>query len=164
MSGWTAAQDKMLTDMWQSGLSASEISRRCTNKTRNAVIGRVHRLKLQGRKSPIVKKHQPRKLRSQKPDIAVPYNRTPRKLAKDKPPIKPLPVVAPYTPLNGSGVRFIDVLNRHCRYIAGDPKDPASTFCGHQVVAGTSWCPHHLPRMFGSQKNNDEAEQEKVAA
>ncbi len=41
--------------MWQSGKSASEIAEKLGGVTRNAVIGKAHRLGLSGRPSPIKK-------------------------------------------------------------------------------------------------------------
>lgn len=50
---WTEERVAKLTELWNAGLSAAEISRRFGDVTRNAVIGKVHRLGLSGRPSPI---------------------------------------------------------------------------------------------------------------
>src|ERR1700728_4161999 len=50
---WTAQKIQMLKDMWGNGYSASEIAKRLGGMTRNAVIGKAHRLKLSSRPSPI---------------------------------------------------------------------------------------------------------------
>src|SRR5881392_518328 len=50
---WTAERVETLKKLWADGLSASQIANELGNVTRNAVIGKVHRLGLSGRaKSP----------------------------------------------------------------------------------------------------------------
>ena len=46
---WTDARVEALTNLWGDGLSASLIAARLGGTTRNAVIGKVRRLGLQGR-------------------------------------------------------------------------------------------------------------------
>jgi GcrA cell cycle regulator len=54
MSGtaWTPEQDARLQELWAQGLSASAIGR-AMGCTKNAVVGRAHRLKLAARPTPI---------------------------------------------------------------------------------------------------------------
>src|SRR5437660_10471371 len=50
---WTDDRVEQLKKLWEAGLSASQIAAEPGNVTRNAVIGKVHRLGLSGRaKSP----------------------------------------------------------------------------------------------------------------
>src|SRR5205814_5501779 len=50
---WSDDRVEQLKKLWESGLSASQIAAELGNVTRNAVIGKVHRLGLSGRaKSP----------------------------------------------------------------------------------------------------------------
>src|ERR1700738_3220090 len=50
---WTDDRVEQLKKLWESGVSASQIAAELGNVTRNAVIGKVHRLGLSGRaKSP----------------------------------------------------------------------------------------------------------------
>jgi GcrA cell cycle regulator len=50
---WTEERVAELKELWSSGLSAAQIAARLGDVTRNAVIGKVHRLGLSGRPSPI---------------------------------------------------------------------------------------------------------------
>jgi len=43
---WTDDRVEQLKKLWESGLSASQIAAELGNVTRNAVIGKVHRLGL----------------------------------------------------------------------------------------------------------------------
>ena len=53
---WTEERVQRLKDLWAQGLSASEIADALGDISRNAVIGKAHRLGLSGRPSPIKKK------------------------------------------------------------------------------------------------------------
>lgn len=50
--GWTPLRVELLKKLWQEGLSASQIAKQLGGVTRNAVIGKVHRLGLSGRATP----------------------------------------------------------------------------------------------------------------
>ncbi len=54
---WTEERVAKLRELWTQGKTASEIGIALGGVSRNAVIGKVHRLKLSGRPSPI--KHRP---------------------------------------------------------------------------------------------------------
>src|SRR5664279_3387952 len=49
---WSDDRVEQLKSLWTEGLSASQIARALGGVTRNAVIGKVHRLGLAGRASP----------------------------------------------------------------------------------------------------------------
>jgi len=54
---WTEERVARLRELWTQGKTASEIGTALGGISRNAVIGKVHRLKLSGRPSPI--RHRP---------------------------------------------------------------------------------------------------------
>src|SRR5215207_1065397 len=61
---WSDDRVEQLKKLWEAGLSASQIAAELGNVTRNAVIGKVHRLGLSGRaKSPSSSVPRPRKTR-----------------------------------------------------------------------------------------------------
>ena len=62
---WTDERVELLKKLWADGLSASQIAAELGGITRNAVIGKVHRLGLSGRaKSPSSAAPRPRKARA----------------------------------------------------------------------------------------------------
>src|ERR1700677_1259399 len=71
---WTEQKIQMLKDMWGHGYSASEIAKRLGGFTRNAVIGKAHRLKLSSRPSPIKRDEEGRA--GMPPDVITPIVRT----------------------------------------------------------------------------------------
>ncbi|MBN9270850.1 MAG: GcrA cell cycle regulator, partial [Mesorhizobium sp.] len=46
---WTDERVELLRKLWSEGLSASQVAAQLGGVSRNAVIGKVHRLKLSGR-------------------------------------------------------------------------------------------------------------------
>src|ERR1044072_9711300 len=62
--GWTEERVEMLKKLWSDGLSPSQIAAELGGITRNAVIGKVHRLGLSGR--------------AKAPSSAAPRQRKPR--------------------------------------------------------------------------------------
>ena len=62
MLGWTEERIEMLKKLWSEGFSASQIANELGGVTRNAVIGKVHRLGLSGRaKAPMTQSQRPKK-------------------------------------------------------------------------------------------------------
>src|SRR6201995_3688878 len=61
---WTDERVELLKKLWTDGLSASQIAAQMGGGTRNAVIGKVHRLSLSGRARPASSVPRPRKMRA----------------------------------------------------------------------------------------------------
>src|SRR5215207_7506307 len=73
---WSDDRVEQLKKLWESGLSASQIAAELGNVTRNAVIGKVHRLGLSGRaKSPSSSTPRVRKPRSHMMRVSRPSMR-----------------------------------------------------------------------------------------
>ena len=76
---WSDDRVEQLKKLWEAGLSASQIAAELGNVTRNAVIGKVHRLGLSGRaKSPATA--APRQRKAARP--AQPMMRVARPVAR----------------------------------------------------------------------------------
>jgi GcrA cell cycle regulator len=150
---WTEQKIQMLKDMWGHGYSASEIAKRLGGLTRNAVIGKAHRLKLSSRPSPIRREDDvPGTIG---PDAVMPIIRS---ASKKRAMLRPLPPVAlPSTvkPSNKDSFRSIEELKRtegiavtkagerHCRWPIGDPRSPDFRFCGCTAYEGLPYCIDH---------------------
>ncbi len=104
------------------------------NVTRNAVIGRSHRLKLEKlTRSPTGRPKQERKDRPSKV----------RKL-----PRLPEWVFEPIAPVEALNIPFVDLAPHHCRQIVGSEGIGHSLSCGHPVVRG-SFCRWHGSINYG---------------
>ena len=75
---WTDERIATLTKMWEGGATASQIAEQLGGVSRNAVIGKAHRLGLKARPSPVKSSDQPKK-----PKVAAPAA---KKVAAPPPP------------------------------------------------------------------------------
>lgn len=76
---WSEERVEILKKLWLDGLSASQIAKQLGDVTRNAVIGKVHRLGLAGRASP----SHPEKHPKSKADEAIVENAAPAEEAEN---------------------------------------------------------------------------------
>jgi GcrA cell cycle regulator len=151
---WNDERVEALKKLWADGLSASQIAGRLGGVTRNAVIGKVHRLGLAGRATTSrMKSHRPR-VRSQ----------AARRLMKARPPVAAgnqafrnlyLGDSEPYVPPAEEIVipmherKYIQTLTETCcRWPIGDPQQPDFHFCGKSKIPGLPYCEVHARRAF----------------
>src|SRR5579875_1150199 len=94
--GWTEERVEVLKRLWLEGFSASQIAKQLgSGLTRNAVIGKVHRLGLSGRAAPSQPQRPAfRPTRPVRPAIAQAAPPAPRRLETPSAPVEPLPVFA----------------------------------------------------------------------
>ena len=131
---WTDARVEILKDSWRDGLSASQIAEKLGEITRNAVIGKVHRLGLAGRSA------------GSKPD----QRRTPR-APRDTIFLRPKPRKLPYaavTPIPDAAPAALKLsiqklTPRTCHWPVGDPLDADFGFCGCGIQERTVYCSYH---------------------
>lgn len=151
---WTDDRVDLLKKLWAEGLSASQIAGRLGGVTRNAVIGKVHRLGLSGRATTSrMKSHRPR---NRVPGTAKRASKT--KFANTgNPALRALyhPDAEPFMPaseeLNIPAAERKDIQSleaNHCRWPIGDPQHPEFHFCGKGKVPGLPYCEHHARRAF----------------
>ena len=136
---WTDERVEQLKKLWADGLSASQIAAELGGITRNAVIGKVHRLGLSGRGAPSA---PGRTARISPPRPARPRRavvRPSRVMAPPRP-----PVAASVTVPEGPGlVTDMARLAVHaCKWPIGDPKSPEFSFCGRRASEGV-YCVEH---------------------
>jgi len=135
-STWTDERVETLIRLWRDGLSASAIARRLGGVTRNAVIGKVHRLGLGGRSTPA----QPGGPRAQ---TAKPKPRPEPRIA---PPRRALVVATSPAPVEAAPMvgtaDMLTVAPHACRWPIGDPKAPGFAVCGRPAVRGAYCAPH----------------------
>lgn len=141
MNPWTDTLIEHLTARWRDGISASEIAKEINAAhrvtfTRNAVIGKLHRLGLCGTQAG--KASAPRRLQYSRKRVLI----TPA--APPAPPAPASPPPAPPAP-PALNIAFRDLRRNHCRAIVSGVKADA-LYCGHAIVEGRSYCAHHHAR------------------
>lgn len=126
---WTPERIKVLIALWEEGLPTSEIGRRL-GVTKNAVVGKVHRLGLKKRQSPI---------RQSAATTAQP--KKPKKVAA------PAPVATAKLP-SGDVVRLEELTAAMCCWPEGEPGTPEFHFCGKPAVQDKPYCEDHCARAY----------------
>lgn len=175
---WTDDRIALLKRMWKEGKSAADIAKALgKGVTRNAVIGKAHRMGLSGRPAPVkksveIKKAPPKaapkiQAKETKPAVKPGKSVAPVKAAPVKPvlPAKAAPANAARPPARevepprrmekeaippGGGVALIDLSERMCKWPIGDPREPDFTFCGRAIRPGTPYCPEHAAAAYQS--------------
>lgn len=135
---WTDPLLETLRRGWKLCLSGKNIASMIATEhgvavSRNAVIGKMARLGLQGR---IAKP----KMESRKKIAAYQKRSWPRMEI-------PRPCPAPRNDeVTATSVHILDLEPHHCRLVIGEPKD--GMFCGREKVPGLSYCADHAQRVF----------------
>lgn len=114
---WSDERVERLKALWSQGLSTAEIGRKL-GTTKNAVVGKSHRLGLEPRPSPIAGgtggRQRGKGSVSKAPRIGDPVDLTPEM----------------------------------CRWPSGDPGDADFHFCGKPSADGKPYCQHHCEMAY----------------
>jgi GcrA cell cycle regulator len=153
---WNNERVELLKKLWSEGLSASQIAGRLGSVTRNAVIGKVHRLGLSGRATTTrMKSHRPRPRSATQQKRLVAKSRFGGMLGN--PALRQLyqPEAEPFSPayeeldIPLAERRSIETLTEcDCRWPIGDPQHADFHFCNRKKVTGLPYCEFHARRAF----------------
>lgn len=140
---WTEERIALLQKLWGQGYSASQIANQLQGVTRNAVIGKIHRL-------------------GKRPEGQTARPRPARAAAAAQPARRPAPVearrIAPQQPgpdwaarpfrtaalLEEPGLATSTTLEANmCRWPIGDPDQAGFSFCGRSVEGSRPYCHGH---------------------
>lgn len=171
---WTDDRVETLKTLWGEGQSASQIAKVLGGVTRNAVIGKVHRLGLASRTAakpePAKKAKEaaaPKAKAKTKAKASPKLVEKPAAAAKEKP--KPLtthkpPSVtstfphppAPSEPLvdlvdvdaAAKKLSLLELNERTCKWPIGDPSAGEFYFCGHPAAPGKPYCSSHVAAAY----------------
>lgn len=168
---WTDERVETLKKLWADGLSASQIAKELGGVTRNAVIGKVHRLGLSGRATP---SRPPRRaVAPRRPRPAVRVRPAAPVAAGDGPPTAPTPrtviqtssvKVEPQKLPSGEYATVLTLSDHICKWPIGDPGDTAFRFCGRKSSATSPYCDAHATQAYQPPKRRRrEGDEAKVA-
>lgn len=158
---WTDERVEQLRQLWLDGKSASQIATvLASGITRNAVIGKVHRLGLSGRvKAPsqsIPRQRAPKPLQQQQQHSSHRTQHTMRTSQGPRtqgatalaysPRVEMRPMVRPMeevvVPICDP-VTIMDLKESMCRWPMGDPATPEFRYCGGPSPMGVPYCSFH---------------------
>ena len=143
--GWTDERVELLKKLWADGLSASQIAAQLGGVTRNAVIGKVHRLGLSGRaKSPSSAAPRQRKARPAQHMMRIsrPMSRGNTALAHAFE-VEPDPVTYDNVVPMSQRLSLLELNEATCHWPVGDPSSPEFFFCGGKALTSLPYCAHH---------------------
>jgi GcrA cell cycle regulator len=139
---WTDERVETLKRMWAEGQSASQIAKELGGVTRNAVIGKVHRLGLSNRVGG-------------KDDEDLPVRKA---IVPAGQPLPPQPSLNEISPEALASVRevekrarkltLMELTERTCKWPIGDPATEDFWFCGLPSLPGKPYCEAHVGVAF----------------
>lgn len=141
---WTDERISELTKLWNDGLSTAEIGK-MLGISKNAVVGKAHRLRLSSRPSPIrrmamrpLTPRMPREPRSTSaPALPASVAMTPPRQSQSHATPTPAPAkIRVETPV-------LQLSNQRCMWPVGHPGDGDFHFCGERSLVGKPYCATH---------------------
>ena len=130
---WTYERVEKLKQLWEEGLTASRIAAELGEVTRNAVIGKAHRLGLSGR------------MASKKSNGGISIIRKKRvNISQNQKVINIAAVIN--EPMNPTD--FENIKDGLCRWPLGEPEEIDFKFCGRNTQEGFVYCQSHYKQAY----------------
>ena len=155
---WTDERVELLRKLWSEGLSASQIAAQLGGVSRNAVIGKVHRLKLSSRgraaAAPVRQKKTVHAASGVKaaPRAAPVVRAMPASIGATalqaqfdiEPVARPMlrPITNVVVPISRR-LQLIQLNERTCKWPNGDPLTEDFSFCGNEAAEAGPYCAYH---------------------
>ena len=131
---WNEEKVNKLKELWGKGNTASEIAQILGGVSRNAVIGKAHRLNLSG------------KIKSKKIPVNSSKNNNEGKKLSRRGKFKSLIIEKDFEPENPKHLEELD--DKSCKWPIGHPDEENFYFCGRSSVKDFSYCKLHLLYAF----------------
>ena len=144
---WTPERESQLRELWNAGLSASRIAAELGSTTRNAVIGKAHRLGLSGRAT---RKGGGKSSGGMRLVSRVSSPRPPRAQIRPR-------YVEPVE-RSENAVSLEELTDKHCKWPLGDPRTREFHFCGTARMEGMSYCDYHCAVAYQVPTRRDESQ------
>ena len=150
---WTEEKVQKLKELWGKGNTASQIAEIIGNISRNAVIGKAHRLNLSAK---IVKK-------SRANSSFFNTNNKSKNIEKKSRKIKFRSLLLDKNFEPAKNLSLEELTEDTCKYMEGHPNEKSASFCGRKNVEKFSYCPLHLIVVFQPRgKKEDLTDEEEI--
>ena len=136
---WTDEKVNKLKDLWGKGQTASQIAEIIGGVSRNAVIGKAHRLNLSA-------KIKTRSKISQNVTNSLSLNSNNLKKGSRKQRFRSLLLDKNFEA--AKNLQLEELNENTCKYMEGHPDEKDSSFCGRKTIEKFSYCPLHLMIVF----------------
>jgi GcrA cell cycle regulator len=135
---WTDEKVSKLRELWGKGQTASQIAEIIGGISRNAVIGKAHRLNLSA-------KIKTRSTNTQNKEYIKSTNQENQRRGR-RGKFKSLILNKDFEP--AKNLQLEELTENTCKYMEGHPDEKESSFCGRKNVEKFSYCPLHLMIVF----------------
>ena len=142
---WTEERVNKLKELWGKGQTASQIAEIIGGVSRNAVIGKAHRLNLSSKIKTRTTSN------TNKNSIKV-NNEVSFKGRRGK--FKSLLLNGDFEPAKNLSLE--ELTEDTCKYMEGNPNEKDASFCGRKNVEKFSYCPLHLMIVFQPKGKKEE--------
>ena len=147
---WTPEREEKLRELWKKGHSASQIASMIGDTTRNAVIGKAHRLNLQSR---AVSKRSTLKVDTENTDNNVKSEPKIQKLGR-KARFKALLLDKTFEP--EAPKKLEELTDETCKWPIGHPYEEKFYFCGRKPMEKFPYCKLHVLYAFQPKNAKEE--------
>lgn len=138
---WTDEQVEELKRLWDQGLTTGEIGK-ALGVSKNSVVGKAHRLELNGRPSPIKRNSEEIEAVAEVPEKTVEKKKAAKTPSAKKTAEKEKKKLFTVN----------DLTSTSCRWPIGDPKDEDFHFCGEKALPDKPYCAKHAAIAYVSAK------------
>ena len=143
---WNDEKVNKLKELWGSGKTASQIAEIIGGISRNAVIGKAHRLNLSAKIKTRVSSS------NFSSDNKISRTNVTKKSRKFK--FQSLLLDKNFEP--AKNLQLEELNENTCKYMEGHPDEVGSSFCGRKNVEKFSYCPLHLMMVFQPKGKKEE--------
>ena len=144
--GWDNEKVEKLKELWGKGNTASQIAEIIGGISRNAVIGKAHRLKLAARATS-------KRSQSQKREVTTSENKSEKQISR-KSKFKSILLDKNFEPENPK--KLEELGDKNCRWPIGHPDEEGFYFCGRSPIEGFSYCKLHVLYAFQPKNAKEE--------
>ena len=152
--GWTEEKVSKLKELWGKGKTASQIAEIIGGISRNAVIGKAHRLNLSA-------KIKNRSHTFKKVDENIDIDRNEKQTKGRRNRFKSLIIEKDFEPENPKQLEELD--ENSCKWPIGHPNEKTFYFCGRSSLKDFSYCKLHLLYAYQPKgKKEDAVEKDEI--